>query len=79
MGMLRMILGMAIMFGCIYLMLTRRTIPVPLPPGQTPGSAQSGPGQTVHNMKKQFEAAQQKEDEHGDAVQKKLDDAVQGK
>lgn len=79
MGVLRFVLGLAVAAGMIYVMLARRAPSVPPPEGQPPSTAASAPGQTAENMKRQFEAAQQKADERGDDVQKKLDDAVQGK
>lgn len=85
MGILRIVLGMAVMFGVLYFVMMR---PARIPPpalqnnGQpitAPSTANTAPGQTAEKMKREFEAAQQKADDNADDVQKKLDDAVQGK
>lgn len=85
MGILRIVIGIAVMFGALYFIMMR---PARIPPPSTPQvngqpvvapSATTAPGQTAENVKKQFEAAQQKADDGADEVQKKLDDAVQGK
>lgn len=87
MGILRIVLGIAVMFGALYFIMMRPArIPPPAPvqvngePVVAPSpTATTAPGQTAENMKKHFEAAQQKADDGADEVQKKLDDAVQGK
>ncbi len=82
MGILRIVIGIAIVFGFLYVVMMRNTKvrpPVVEGAGPAAGSAVTGPGQTAEHMKKKFETAAQNAEDHGDEVQKKLDDAVQGK